>query len=395
MADMPKAEELFKSINYTPPKEGWMGLSTDTSTGRWCYPGKPELVKYLMDKGLPLGNPREWLPSDADWKLPPNWKEIIHQGFRERLDKFRSFKVFMDICVRCGACADKCHFFIGSGDPRNMPVLRAELMRSIYRKDFTLAGKILTSLTGSRVMEEDVLKEWFIYFYQCTECRRCSLFCPYGIDTAEITMMARELMHLVGLNINWIIEPVANCNRTGNHLGIQPHAWKDITDFLCGRHRGDHRGAGQGSAQRARPRDSVRHPVRRHSSPTRASTPSWGYLMLFHYLDLDYTWSTYASEGGNFGLFTTNEVMKKLNAKLYAEANRLGCKWILGGECGHMWRVINQYMDTMNGDIQGPQMGMPVQPHHGHGVQERGRHQDGPHHRVHRRPDQARQAEPG
>ena len=118
----------------------------------------------------------------------------------------------MDICVRCGACADKCHYFIGSGDPKNMPVLRAELLRSVYRKDFTMAGKILGKLNGARVLEEDVLKEWFLYFYQCTECRRCSLFCPYGIDTAEITMMARELMHEVGLGINWIMEPVANCN---------------------------------------------------------------------------------------------------------------------------------------------------------------------------------------
>jgi Fe-S oxidoreductase len=41
--------------------------------------------------------------------------------------------------------------------------------------------------------------------------------------------------------------------------------------------------------------------------------------------------------------------MKRLNAKIYAEAKRLGVKWILGGECGHMWRVINQYMDTLNG----------------------------------------------
>ena len=24
-------------------------------------------------------------------------------------------------------------------------------------------------------------------------------------------------------------------------------------------------------------------------------------------------------------------------------------KWILGGECGHMWRVLHQYMDTLNG----------------------------------------------
>ena len=44
--------------------------------------------------------------------------------------------------MRCGACADKCHFYIGSGDPKNMPVLRAELLRSVYRKDFTAAGKI-------------------------------------------------------------------------------------------------------------------------------------------------------------------------------------------------------------------------------------------------------------
>jgi Fe-S oxidoreductase len=74
-----------------------------------------------------------------------------------------------------------------------------------------------------------------------------------------------------------------------------------------------------------------------------------GYLILFHAIGLDYTWSTYASEGGNFGLFTNNETMKKLNAKMYAEAKRLGVKYIIGGECGHMWRVLHQYMDTMNG----------------------------------------------
>jgi hypothetical protein len=78
-----------------------------------------------------------------------------------------------------------------------------------------------------------------------------------------------------------------------------------------------------------------------------------GYMLLFHYLEekygLDITWSTYASEGGNFGFFTSHETMKRLNSKMYAEAKRLGVKWILGGECGHMWRVISQYMDTMNG----------------------------------------------
>ena len=93
-----------------------------------------------------MPNPREWQPMDADWKLPPNWKQIILDGMKERLDKYRSFRLFMDICVRCGACADKCHFYIGSGDPKNMPVLRAELIRSVYRRYFTLTGRIFGSL---------------------------------------------------------------------------------------------------------------------------------------------------------------------------------------------------------------------------------------------------------
>ncbi|MCP4686059.1 MAG: (Fe-S)-binding protein, partial [bacterium] len=74
-----------------------------------------------------------------------------------------------------------------------------------------------------------------------------------------------------------------------------------------------------------------------------------GYLMLFHEIGLDYTWSSYASEGGNFGLFHSQEMMKRLNSKIYMEAKRLGVKWIIGGECGHMWRVLHQYMDSLNG----------------------------------------------
>jgi Fe-S oxidoreductase len=74
-----------------------------------------------------------------------------------------------------------------------------------------------------------------------------------------------------------------------------------------------------------------------------------GYLALFHEIGLDYTFSAYASEGGNFGLFNSHEMIKRLNAKIYAEARRLGVKWIIGAECGHMWRVLHQYMNTMNG----------------------------------------------
>jgi Fe-S oxidoreductase len=203
-------------------------------------------------------------------------------------------------------------------------------------------------MVGARELTVPVLKEWFYYFFQCTECRRCSVYCPYGIDTAEITMIARELLNLVGLNVNWVLEPVANCFRTGNHLGIQPHGLKDTLEFF---------------AEDIEAYTGVRVgiPINKKGAEVLFVTPSgdfladpgtytcMGYMLLFHQIGLDYTFSTYASEGGNFGLFTSHEMIKRLNAKIYAEARRLGVKWVLGGECGHMWRVIHQYMDTVNG----------------------------------------------
>jgi Fe-S oxidoreductase len=340
--DLVKSKEPLK-IDHTPPARSWMDPTVELRKGTFGYPAAPKHQKYLD-----LPNAREWNPLDKDWKLPENWKDIILKGMKDRLEQYRSFQVFLDICVRCGACADKCHYFIGSGDPKNMPVLRAELLRSVYRRYFTLSGKLFGKLAGARDLTEDVLKEWFYYFYQCSECRRCSVFCPYGIDTCEITMMGRELLNLVGCTINWVVEPASNCFRTGNHLGIPPHAFKSTMEFAV-------------DEVKELTGIQVNLPINKKGVEILFVTPSadyfanphWftllGYLMLFHEIGLDYTFSTYASEGGNFGLFHSAEMAKRLNAKIYSEAKRLGVKWILGGECGHMWRVLHQYMDTFNG----------------------------------------------
>jgi Fe-S oxidoreductase len=330
-------------IKYESSPDDWMTSPVDFKKGTYCHGASPKHQDYL---GLPY--PRQWQPTDKDWNLPVDWKQIILDGMRERLKNNRALRLFLDICVHCGACADKCHFYIGSGDPKNMPVIRADLLRSVYRRYFTIEGKLFGKYVGARDLTENVLKEWFYYFYQCSECRRCSVFCPYGIDTCEITMLGRELLDLVGCDINWIVEPASKCYRTGNHLGIPPHALKSTLEFALDEVK-DITGI------------EVDAPINKKGaeilfiapSADFFATPHWytllGYLMLFHEIGLDYTFSTYASEGGNFGLFHSSELAKRLNAKIYAEAKRLGVKWILGGECGHMWRVVHQYMDTFNG----------------------------------------------
>jgi Fe-S oxidoreductase len=90
----------------------------------------------------------------------------------------------------------------------------------VYRRYYTFAGKFFPKLVGARDMTKDVLDEWYNYFHQCSQCRRCSVYCPYGIDTAEISMAAREVMDSVGLGQKYTNEILVKVHKIGNNLGL-------------------------------------------------------------------------------------------------------------------------------------------------------------------------------
>jgi len=263
----------------------------------------------------------------------------------------------MDICVRCGACTDKCQFYLGTGDPHNMPVARAELMRSVYRRYFTPGGK--AGLNGAADFDEAMLEKWYTYFYQCSECRRCSVFCPYGIDTAEITMAAREIMSSIGVSTKYVTEVVAKVYERGNNLGIPPAAWKDNCEFL----------EEDVEAEIGIP---IRFPVDEHGAEVLLVPPSAdnfantdtmiGYAKVFHALGVSWTTSTYCNEGGNFGLFLNYQNLKKVNKRIIDAARMLGVKTIIWGECGHAWRGA-VLTPTLNGPMD---MFDPPYPYHIH-----------------------------
>ena len=114
------------------------------------------------------------------WELGENWKERAIERMGEVLRKYRSVRVFLDACVHCGACTDKCHYYLGTADPKNMPVARQDLMRKVYRRYFTFGGKYFPWLVGAEDLTQEVLEDWYNYYHECSECRRCSVFCPYG-----------------------------------------------------------------------------------------------------------------------------------------------------------------------------------------------------------------------
>ncbi|MGE5096093.1 MAG: (Fe-S)-binding protein, partial [Betaproteobacteria bacterium] len=165
-------------------------------------------------------------------QLVEDWHDRAISHLGTLLDQYRSLRVYLDACVHCGACTDKCHYFAGTGDPRNMPVARQELLRGVYRRHFTLAGKLFPKLVGARDLTKELLDDWYKYFNQCSECRRCSLYCPYGIDTAEITMAAKEVLDVVGYGQKYTNEIIAKVHRVGNNLGLPGPALKNTLEGL-------------------------------------------------------------------------------------------------------------------------------------------------------------------
>ncbi|MBI3445166.1 MAG: (Fe-S)-binding protein [Magnetospirillum sp.] len=300
----------------------------------------------------PLGFPGE---------LEEGWEKHAIALMGDKLSKFRSLQVFMDICVKCGACTDKCHYFLGTGDPKNMPVARADLFRSVYRRYFTTAGKLTPGLVGARDMTRDVLDEWYNYFHQCSQCRRCSVFCPYGIDTAEISMAARDIMDSIGQGQKYCNEIIGKVHKIGNNLGLPAPA---LLDTLEGLEEDilDETGV------------PVKLPIDVAGAEVLLVTPSAdffaephvlgliGYAKVFHAAGVSWTLSTKASEAGNFGMFIGNyEQMQKISMRIREAAQELGVKRIIFGECGHAWRVAYSFLNTLAGpwDFLDPRYPVP------------------------------------
>ena len=288
----------------------------------------------------PLGFPGE---------LVEDWHDRAIGKLGELLGKYRSLQVYLDSCVKCGACTDKCHYFLGTGDPKNMPVARQDLMRKVYRRHFTLAGRWFPSLVGAEDLTREVLDDWYTYYHQCSQCRRCSVFCPYGIDTAEISMAAREIMDSIGLGQKYSNEIIGKVEKIGNNLGLQEPALRNTLEGL------------EEDVKDATGVD-VRFPLNEEGAEVLLVTPSAdffaephvdgliGYAKVFHQAGISWTVSSYASEAANFALFVGNyEHMREIALRIRKAAQDLKVKRIIFGECGHAWRVAYSFLNTLAG----------------------------------------------
>lgn len=326
------------------------------------YPIIPKLQKGVMAHSKPFVAKEEHQASVGfPGELVDNWQQVAIEKMGELTGKYRSLQVFLDSCVKCGACTDKCHYYLGTTDPKNMPVARQDLFRKVYRRYYTFSGKYLPWLVGAEDLTEEVLDDWYSYFHQCSQCRRCSVYCPYGIDTAEISMAAREVMDTIGKGQKYCNEIIGKVHKIGNNLGLPEPA---LADTLEGLEEDVEEDTGV----------AVRYPVDEKGADVLLVTPSAdffaephvdgliGYGKVFHQAGISWTLSSFASEAANFGMFIGSyENMQKLALRIRQAALDLGVKRIVFGECGHAWRVAYSFLNTLAGpfDFLDPKYPVP------------------------------------
>ncbi|MGB5180329.1 MAG: (Fe-S)-binding protein, partial [Gammaproteobacteria bacterium] len=327
------------------------------------YPVIPHIQEGTMAHSKPFVAKEQFQePLGFPGELVDNWQQVAYDKMEELTGKYRSLAVFLDSCVKCGACTDKCHYYLGTSDPKNMPVARQDLFRKVYRRKFTFAGKYFPKLVGAVDLTKDVLDDWYSYFHQCSQCRRCSVFCPYGIDTAEISMAAREVMDSIGVGQKYCNEIIAKVYKIGNNLGLPQPALADTLEGLE-EDIEDETGV------------TVRLPLDEKGADILVVTPSadffaephvdglMGYAKVFHEAGVSWTLSSHASEAANFGMFIGSyENMRKVSLRIREAALDLGVKRIIFGECGHAWRVAYSFLNTLAGpfDFLDPKYPVPM-----------------------------------
>ena len=109
-----------------------------------------------------------------------------------------AMRFYLETCSRCGVCTKACHVHESMPHAKYIAAYRAEIIRRIYKKYFKWQGKILPFMGEAKGLSDMVLEELYEAAYSCTGCRRCMVFCPFGIDTQMIMSIAKLL--LVGAN---------------------------------------------------------------------------------------------------------------------------------------------------------------------------------------------------
>ncbi len=273
--------------------------------------------------------------------------------------QFSDYKPLLDsYCsssARCNRCAVTCPVFQATGDPRDIPCYRTNILLDIYKRYFTLGGWFKTRLNPGFELTEEVIDDMLDVFYRCTACRRCTSECPMGVDHGLLTRLGRYVLSLIGIVPKALQVSVREQlhGETHNTSKVPKVALLNTLDFLSDEME-DMLGV------------KLEFPVDKVDRDYVFFCAVSDYLMepdtlmgnaavLYAAGDWDkWTVGTHNFDGINYGLFYSDWHLENIIKAVLAEVERLKGKNILIGECGHASRAAHDFVPVFGGKSPPP-----------------------------------------
>jgi len=155
----------------------------------------------------------------------------------ERLHKKvnRQVMASLEACVHCGMCTDQCHYVLANpGDVTYMPSYKADKLRKLFKAHIDWTGRAVPWWVSAKSLytDEELEELKDIVFGKCTNCRRCSINCPMGVDMATFNRMARGLLVSVGVMPEGVAVVAKDQWEIGNQMGVLKEDYLDTLEWM-------------------------------------------------------------------------------------------------------------------------------------------------------------------
>jgi Fe-S oxidoreductase len=280
---------------------------------------EPEKIveeKKVIDEGLERG---------ADKLTEDRIEKVIDRVIKGETGA--RLKAYVETCIHCGLCSEACHYYLShDNDPRWSPVgkVKQTLWEMLKKK--------------GRVRPEFIKKASEIASTECNVCKRCAMYCPFGIDIAYLMLVVRRICHLLGVTPLYIQDTAHSHAATMNQMWVKDDEWIDTLQWQ------------EEEAQAEIP--TLRIPLEKEGADIMYSVigpePKFQAQLLYQaavIMDVaGVNWTMPATPGwdnSDMAMYTgDNEIMGRVKREHFETAARLKVKRIVMGECGHAFRSV-------------------------------------------------------
>jgi Fe-S oxidoreductase len=253
----------------------------------------------------------------------------------------RPLQYYADICVRCGACSDACHFFVTSNDPAHIPAYRMMLVKKAIESAKSGSVKLVDWYQELEGTDAALAEQLDKALWECTGCRRCAVFCPFDLDTGLLVSVGRYSM-LQEFDHHEIIAEIGGAEVSkGEIIDFIKDIFVEQINELEGRLQEEFH-------------PDIKIPVEKEGArvlfvPLVGEHAIIPVAKIFHAAGEDWTLSMFTATNHSFFVGDMASAKEAANW-IVQEARRLGVETIVYPECGHATRTALQYFDGWFGE---------------------------------------------